>query len=156
MRLCHMELISCVESCPCRCTRIPRERMRIVSNFVPYPGTMLLNNGGAPMEKRKRPNYIQPDLQPEDLAKRLYQARPKARKKVHHGPMKILRTESYKGHNIRIETTYKITVDRKAVTGHLDVTNSGQVHYHPLPNLQHNLSVPYGTASSTPRISRAR
>ena len=89
------------------------------------------------MKKRKQPDYIQPDLQPEDLAKSLYKARPKKtkkKKKAHHGPRKIVRSESYRGHDVRIETTYKITIDGKAVNGHLDVTNAGQVHYHPLPN----------------------
>ncbi len=86
------------------------------------------------MKKQKLPDYIQPDLKPEDLARHLTKARPK-KKQAHHGPMKILRTETYKGHDVRIETTYKITVDGKAVNGHLDVTNSGRVHYHPLPNL---------------------
>ena len=47
--------------------------------------------------------------------------------------MTILRTETYRGHDVRIETTYKITVDGKAINDHLDVTNSGHVHYHPLP-----------------------
>ena len=85
------------------------------------------------MGKRKQPDYVQPDLQPEELAKCLVRARPK-KKMAHRGPMKILRTETHKGHDIRIETTYKITVDGKVVSGHLDVTNSGHVHYHPLPN----------------------
>ena len=84
------------------------------------------------MANRKQSNYIQPDLQPEDLAKRLYENRPK--QMAHHGPPTILRIEKYRGHTIRIETTYKITVDGKPVSGHLDVVNSGHVHYHPLPN----------------------
>ena len=84
------------------------------------------------MRKQKQSDYIQPDLQSEDLVRQLIKARPK--KKAHRGPKKILRTETYRGHNIKIETTYKITVDGKAVDGHFDITNSGHVHYHPLPN----------------------
>lgn len=97
------------------------------------PKTKTSSRPRAALGKRKQPDYIQPDLHPEDLAKRLVRARPK-KKKARRGRMKILRTERYKGHDIRIETTYKITVDGKAVSGHLDVTNSGHVHYHPLPN----------------------
>ena len=74
-------------------------------------------------------------LGPLDLGKRLRSSRPKkGRKKVPHSPKPIIRTDFYRGHELRIETTYKITIDGKRVSGHLDVTNSGQVHYHPLPN----------------------
>jgi hypothetical protein len=53
---------------------------------------------------------------------------------------KYQRTESvreadYKGHHIVIRTQYEIEVDGKMVMGHMGVTNDGQVHYHPVPNL---------------------
>src|SRR4030095_10714142 len=39
-----------------------------------------------------------------------------------------------KGHRIRIETTYTITVDGQPVGGHVVVNNEGLVHYHSIPN----------------------
>ena len=50
-----------------------------------------------------------------------------------HEPTSI-REVTYKGHTIRIETTYTISVDGQPVTGHVMVTNDGQVHYHAIPN----------------------
>ncbi len=45
-----------------------------------------------------------------------------------------VREVEYRGHKIRIETTYVITVDGQPVTGHVMVDNDGQVHYHSIPN----------------------
>ena len=53
---------------------------------------------------------------------------------MHHSAKPMIRTDFYKGHELRIETAYKITIDGKRVRGYVDVTNSGQVHYHPLLN----------------------
>ena len=46
-----------------------------------------------------------------------------------------VREADYKGHHIVIRTTYDIRVDGIRVTGHMGVTDDGQVHYHPVPNL---------------------
>jgi hypothetical protein len=46
-----------------------------------------------------------------------------------------LREAEYKGHHIVVRTTYEIRVDGSPVTGHMAVTNDGQVHYHPVPNV---------------------
>ena len=46
-----------------------------------------------------------------------------------------VREAEYKGHYITVRTTYDIRVDGRPVTGHLEVTNDGHVHYHPVPNL---------------------
>jgi hypothetical protein len=51
----------------------------------------------------------------------------------HHGETTV-REDSYRGHTIRIVTTYEIEVDGLPVTGHLLVTNEGSVHYHAIPN----------------------
>jgi hypothetical protein len=59
-------------------------------------------------------------------------------KKVLHHRHKIsetVREDEYKGHHIVVRTTYEIQVDGVPVTGHLGVTNDGQVHYHPVPNV---------------------
>ncbi len=42
---------------------------------------------------------------------------------------------TYKGHHIVVRTTYSIEVDGNAITGHVGVTNDGQVHYHAIPNI---------------------
>jgi hypothetical protein len=53
---------------------------------------------------------------------------------VHHASESVREAE-YNGHQIVIRTTYQIEVDGKPISGHLAVTNDGQVHYHPIPNL---------------------
>jgi hypothetical protein len=45
-----------------------------------------------------------------------------------------VRTAEYKGHHIVIKTTYQVTIDGKRFMGQLGVTNSGEVHYHGVPN----------------------
>lgn len=54
----------------------------------------------------------------------------------HRHAVTSVREAEYKGHHIVIRTTYDIRVDRKRVTGHFAVGNNGQVHYHPIPNMQ--------------------
>ena len=44
-----------------------------------------------------------------------------------------VRTAVHRGHEIRIETTYAITIDGKPLEGGLEVLNNGAVHYHGLP-----------------------
>lgn len=45
-----------------------------------------------------------------------------------------VREATHHGHKIRIETTYKITIDAKPLEGHMEVLDNGSVHYHGLPN----------------------
>jgi hypothetical protein len=52
-----------------------------------------------------------------------------------HAVMPSVREDQYKGHHIKVRTTYDIRVDGVPVTGHLGVTNDGRVHYHPVPNV---------------------
>ncbi len=52
----------------------------------------------------------------------------------HKGGQEVIREEDYKDHHIVVRSTYRIMVDKQEVTGHLTVTNSGQVQYHGLPN----------------------
>lgn len=44
-----------------------------------------------------------------------------------------VRTATHAGHEIRIETTYAITIDGKPLEGGLEVLDNGAVHYHGLP-----------------------
>ena len=53
----------------------------------------------------------------------------------HHGPAEIVREAEYNGHKIVVKTTYRIEVDGTPVTGHMGVSNDGQVHYHAVPNM---------------------
>jgi hypothetical protein len=52
----------------------------------------------------------------------------------HEHAAESVREATYKGHHIRIVTTYRIEVDGVPITGHLLVTNGGTVHYHAIPN----------------------
>jgi hypothetical protein len=52
-----------------------------------------------------------------------------------HGKMESVRQADYRGHHIVIRTRYQIEVDGRMLMGHMGVTNDGQVHYHPVPNL---------------------
>lgn len=60
----------------------------------------------------------------------------------HGGPTATsVREVTHKGHEIRIETTYEITVDGKPVGGHVLVGNDGKVHYHSIPNQEFRSAV---------------
>jgi hypothetical protein len=52
----------------------------------------------------------------------------------HHHTDATVRELAYRGHIIRVATTYDIEVDSAPVTGHVLVTNEGTVHYHAIPN----------------------
>lgn len=55
-----------------------------------------------------------------------------------HGEMKksfrSIRKSEYRGHEIRIETTYKISIDRQPFLSHTKVLDDGSVHCHDFPN----------------------
>ena len=53
---------------------------------------------------------------------------------VHDGPIKSVRTERHRGHEVKITATYDIRIDGRRLGGHLEVGNDGHVHYHGLPN----------------------
>jgi alpha-tubulin suppressor-like RCC1 family protein len=59
----------------------------------------------------------------------------KKAQKPMHGKMESVRQAEYKGHHIVVRTRYQIEVDGQMLMGHMGVTNDGQVHYHPVPNL---------------------
>ena len=46
-----------------------------------------------------------------------------------------VREADYAGHHIVVRTRYQVEVDGHMLMGHMGVTNNGQVHYHPVPNL---------------------
>ena len=64
----------------------------------------------------------------------------------HHG--ESTREAEYKGHKIIIRTTYEITVDGQAVTGHINVSNEGDVQYHAIPNFSFGSAVDLGVLNS--------
>ena len=53
----------------------------------------------------------------------------------HHAASETIREADYEGHHIVVRTTYRIEVDGRPVTGHMGVTDDGNVHYHPIPNM---------------------
>jgi len=59
----------------------------------------------------------------------------KKAQKHKHSKAENVRQADYKGHHIVIRTQYQIEIDGKIIMGHMGVTNDGQVHYHPVPNL---------------------
>ncbi|GCD93736.1 hypothetical protein [Embleya hyalina] len=52
------------------------------------------------------------------------------------GSMDSVREDEFEGHRIVVRTRYEITVDDRAVTAHLMVSNNGEVHCHALPAYQ--------------------
>lgn len=78
---------------------------------------------------------------PESIAKYVKQnarrqAKSSSMKSMMHGKggQEILREDDYKGHHIEVKTRYDMTIDGQVVTGHIMLTNLGQVQYHGLPN----------------------
>jgi hypothetical protein len=67
----------------------------------------------------------------------------KTKKKPHpdHANSESIREETYKGHHIVVRTSYQIEVDGTPITGHMGVSNNGQVHYHPIPNISFSSAV---------------
>jgi hypothetical protein len=62
-------------------------------------------------------------------------ARVKQAQRHRHGKMESVREADYEGHHIVVRTRYQVEVDGQMLMGHMGVTNDGQVHYHPVPNL---------------------
>lgn len=62
-------------------------------------------------------------------------ARARKAQEMHHEAAVVTREADYKGHHIVVRTTYEVEVDGKRLMGHIGVTDSGQVHYHPVPNV---------------------
>jgi hypothetical protein len=75
---------------------------------------------------------------PDQLAAALRQNQAKLAvlRHTHEGPRRSVREATYKGHRIRVVTTYEISIDDRPVTGHLVLDNDGSVHYHAIPNQQ--------------------
>jgi hypothetical protein len=60
---------------------------------------------------------------------------------THEHPTESIRELTYKGHHIRIVTTYQIEVDGAPITGHLSLTHEGTLHYHAIPNQEFDSAV---------------
>ncbi len=60
---------------------------------------------------------------------------------AHPGAGESVRQVSYRGHDIRIVTSYRIELDGAPVTGHFMVNNAGRVHYHAIPNQEFGSAV---------------
>jgi hypothetical protein len=84
----------------------------------------------------------------ESIAKYVKQNLQKVRKlsgmmgTMHHkGDQEIIREDDYEGHHVVVRTRYNITIDGHHVTGHIMLTNMGQVQYHGLPNYSFDSAV---------------
>src|ERR1041385_885065 len=64
-------------------------------------------------------------------------ARARKAQQMQHEESVVTREADYKGHHIVVRTHYEVEVDGKPLTGHLGVSDSGLVHYHPIPNLSY-------------------
>ncbi len=73
------------------------------------------------------------DTTPEEASKALYRQRKKLKTRVHTGPIKTIRIDRHRGHDIEIKTTYDIRIDGRPVGGHIELGNDGRLHYHGLP-----------------------
>jgi hypothetical protein len=49
------------------------------------------------------------------------------------GITRTVRTATHRGREIRIETTYRVTIDGEPFAGALEVLDNGLVHYHGFP-----------------------
>src|SRR3954465_10584576 len=49
------------------------------------------------------------------------------------GTSTSVRETEHRGHHVRIETTYHITIDGQPLQGHVEGLPSGRVHYHRFP-----------------------
>ncbi len=78
---------------------------------------------------------------PDELARHASESFAAQREDHHADDTTSVREVTYKGRRIRIETTYRITVDGEPVTGHVMVSNDGSVHYHAIPNQQFESAV---------------
>jgi hypothetical protein len=58
-----------------------------------------------------------------------------------NGTSTSVREFEHRGHRVRIETTYHITIDGEPMVGHVEVLPSGQVHYHRFPQYAPNSAV---------------
>jgi hypothetical protein len=65
-------------------------------------------------------------------------ARTRKAQQMQHGQSVVTREADHKGHHIVVRTHYEVEVDGKPLTGHLGVSDSGLVHYHPIPNLNYS------------------
>ena len=61
-----------------------------------------------------------------------------------------IRETTYMGREIRIETSYKITIDGEPFKTHVGVSNDGKVHYHGLP--QYSFSSAIGMIKKIIRV----
>jgi hypothetical protein len=89
------------------------------------------------VNKRELQRIVVPEAYLPNVTARRRRKRPAA----HHAGMGSVREAEYRGHRIVIRTSYQIEVDGRPVSGHLEVSDAGRVHYHPLPNLSFGSAV---------------
>jgi hypothetical protein len=65
-------------------------------------------------------------------------ARARKAQQMQHEESVVTREADHNGHHIVVRTHYEVEVDGRPLAGHLGVTDSGLVHYHPIPNLSYS------------------
>jgi hypothetical protein len=85
-------------------------------------------------------NRTEETTTPRSIAAHVKSNAERARKaqQMQHGKSVVTREADHKGHHIVVRTHYEVEVDGKPLTGHLGVSDSGLVHYHPVPNLSYS------------------
>jgi hypothetical protein len=85
-------------------------------------------------------NYSEALPTPESIASYVSKNMLKAAMRPMH-PMESVREADHNGHHIVVRTAYRIEVDGRPVTGHIDVSNEGTIAYHGLPNMSFDSTV---------------
>lgn len=83
---------------------------------------------------------LAPAANPQSLVESVRRYRP-PHPGHHGGTRENVREATHRGHRITVRTSYHIEVDGVTIEGHTGVTNDGQVHYHPIPNLSFSSAI---------------
>lgn len=86
------------------------------------------------MEKRS----LADDANVEEVKRRVssYRAPPDktGEKHEHREHRRMVRTAKHRGLTIEIETMQRVLVNGEELTGHMEILDDGNVHYHAIPN----------------------
>jgi hypothetical protein len=113
--------------------RRPSRIWHIHQRHKDIQGDQLNHSDGGSMKRKS----VLPRPGEKSIASYVKRNAPKVKKTLRHRHKmsESVREAEYKGHRIVVRTRYEIRVDGGLVSGHLAVTNDGQVHYHPVPNV---------------------
>jgi hypothetical protein len=120
--------------------RAPKEHSSPGSAAAQATGDALWLTGGEGRSTPMKKSELVQATDPQSLVEGVRRYQPPQH--MHHGgPMETVRETTYRGHRIVVRTSYEMQVDGVTIDGHMGVTNDGQVHYHPVPNLSFGSAV---------------